>query len=70
MKSSPCSPQLEKAHMQQRRPNAVKNKIKKKKKWGKSLKIEKQNKQTQNTAVMAVWFPYHKTNLLGRSPAG
>ena len=25
-KSSPCSPQLEKAHMQQRRPNATKNK--------------------------------------------
>ena len=26
MKSSPCSPQLEKAHAQQRRPNAAKNK--------------------------------------------
>ena len=26
MKSSPCSPQLEKAHTQQRRPNAAKNK--------------------------------------------
>ena len=25
-KSSPCSPQLEKAHVQQRRPNATKNK--------------------------------------------
>ena len=24
-KSSPCSPQLEKAHMQQQRPNAAKN---------------------------------------------
>ena len=27
MKSSPCSPQLEKAHTQQRRPNAAKNKL-------------------------------------------
>ena len=26
-KSSPCSPQLEKAHAQQRRPNAAKNKL-------------------------------------------
>ena len=26
MKSSPCSPQLEKAHAQQRRPNAAKKK--------------------------------------------
>ena len=26
MKSSPCSPQLEKARVQQRRPNAAKNK--------------------------------------------
>ena len=31
-KSSPQSPQLEKAHGQQRRPNAAKNKLKKKKK--------------------------------------
>ena len=31
MKSSPRSPQLEKASMQQWRPNAAKNKIKKKK---------------------------------------
>ena len=29
MKSSPCSPQLEKARMQQRRPNTAKNKYKK-----------------------------------------
>ena len=28
MKSSPCSPQLEKACAQQQRPNAAKNKIK------------------------------------------
>ena len=27
MKSSPRSPQLEKAHMQQQRPNAAKNKL-------------------------------------------
>ena len=34
-KSSPCSPQLAKARVQQRRPNAAKNKlIKKKKKKG------------------------------------
>ena len=32
MKSSPCSPQLEKARAQQRRRNAGKNKLKKKKK--------------------------------------
>ena len=31
MKSSPRSPQLEKAHAQQQRPNAAKNKLKKKK---------------------------------------
>ena len=30
-KRSPRSPQLEKAHVQQRRPNAAKNKLKKKK---------------------------------------
>ena len=30
MKSSPCSPQLEKARTQQRRPNAAKKKKKKK----------------------------------------
>ena len=30
MKSSPRSPQLEKAHAQQRRPNAAENKLKKK----------------------------------------
>ena len=29
MKSSPCSPQLEKAHVQQQRPNAVRKKKKK-----------------------------------------
>ena len=32
MKSSPRSPQLEKAHMQQQRPNTAKNTLKKKKK--------------------------------------
>ena len=32
MKSSPCSPQLEKTRLQQRRPNTAKNKLKKKKK--------------------------------------
>ena len=31
MKSGPCSPQLEKAHAQQPRPNAAKNELKKKK---------------------------------------
>ena len=32
MKSSPCSPQLEEARVQQRRPDAAKNKLKKKQK--------------------------------------
>ena len=34
-KSSPCSPQLEKAHVQQRRPNAAKNLKILKKSWDK-----------------------------------
>ena len=43
-KSSPRSPQLEKAHAQQRRPDAAKNKyVKKKKKKGKcSLELHPQ----------------------------
>ena len=38
MKSSPCSPQLEKAKMQQRRPSAAKN-LKKKKKYLRKKKL-------------------------------
>ena len=35
MKSSPCSPQLEKAHAQQWRPNTARNKLNKKIVWNK-----------------------------------
>ena len=39
-KSSPCSPQPEKARVQQLRPNTAKNKlIKKKIKWGNTNKV-------------------------------